>query len=109
MATHAQAQTDTKGPKYLLVDYMKVNPGKEGNYYRLEHDIWNPIHQEFVKSGKKRFWSFYGVRFPSGADEKYDYVTVNGFDNFAQVEAPYTSLPEVLKKVHPNTKMEEFG
>src|SRR5712692_640357 len=108
-ATHAQAQNQAKGPKYLLVDYMKVNPGKDADYYRLEHDIWKPIHQEFVKDGKKRFWSFYGVRFPSGADEKFDYVTVNGFDNFAQIEEPYTNLPEVVKKIHPNMKMEELG
>ena len=74
-ATHVQAQTQAqaKGPKYLLVDYMKVNPGKDEDYYRLEHETWKPIHQEFVKNGKKRFWTFYGVRFPTGADEKYDY------------------------------------
>ena len=67
-----------------------------------------PIHQEFVKNGKKRFWTFYGVRFPTGADEKYDYVTVNGFDNFAQIEQPYANFQEVLKKVYPNMKAEEF-
>ena len=76
---------------------------------RSRNPLWKPIHQDYVKNGKKRSWSFYWVQFPSGADEKYDYVTVNSFDNFAQLEEPYTNLPEVVKKIHPNMKIEEFG
>ena len=81
-----------KPPKYLEVDYMKVQPGKDSDYLRVE-----------------RSWALYNVRFPFGTEEKYDYVTVNTFDRFGQLEDPFTDLGEIFKKVHPNMKVDDIG
>jgi len=98
----------TKPPKYLEVDYMKVQPGKDSDYLRVEQETWKPMHQERIKKGELRSWALYGVRFPFGTDEKYDYITVNTFDRFGQLENPFADLGEIFKKVHPNMKADDL-
>lgn len=102
------AKTDTKSPKYVQVDFMKVNPGKDADYLKVEQDLWKPIHQERIKQGLTKSWSLYGVQFPSGTDQKYGYVTINTFDQFSQLENPYGSFEKVFSKVHPGVKADEF-
>ena len=41
-----------KPPKYLEVDYMKVQPGKDSDYLRVEQQIWKPMHQERIRKGQ---------------------------------------------------------
>ena len=98
-----------KPPKYVEVDYMKVQPGKDSDYLRVEQQIWKPMHQERIRKGEVRSWALYNVRFPFGTEEKYDYVTVNTFDRFGQLEDPFTDLGETFKKVHPNMKVDDIG
>jgi hypothetical protein len=57
----AQSQ-QAKPPKYLEVDYMKVQPGKHSDYVRVEHEIWKPLHQERIGKGELRSWGLYGLR-----------------------------------------------
>lgn len=101
--------TDTKSAKYIEVDYMKTNPGKDADYLKIEQEMWKPLHQERIKQGLVRSWSLYRVQFPSGAAEKYDYVTVNAFDQFGQLENPYANFDKVLTKVHPGVKVDDLG
>ncbi len=102
------ASTQSKTVKYVEVDYMKVEPGKEADYLKVEQDLWKPVHQERVKNGKLKSWSLYALQFPSGTDEKYDFVTVNVFDQFGQLENPYANAEELLAKVHPGMKLSDF-
>lgn len=103
-----RASTQPQTPKYLMVDYMGVDPGKEQEYLRVERELWKPIHEAYVKNGKKRWWSLYAIQFPYGTEQKYGFVTINAFDLFQQLEDPYAGFQEVLTKVHPGTKVEEF-
>ncbi len=102
------ASTDTKSPKYIEVDYMKVSPGKDADYLKIEQEMWKPLHQERIKQGLVRSWSLYALQFPSGSAEKYDYVTVNAFDQFSQLENPYANADKMLAKLHPGVKADDF-
>ena len=102
------ASTDTKSAKYFQVDYMKVSPGKDTEYLKVEREMWKPLHQERIKGGRLRSWSLYGLQFPSGTEEKYDYITVNAFDEFGQLENPFANADKMLAKVHPGEKVEDF-
>jgi hypothetical protein len=102
------ARTDTPSPKYFMVSYMKVNPGKDADYLKLEQETWKPLHQEFIKEGQFRSWSLYGLQFPSGTDEKYDYATVHAFDKFGQLENPFANFGKTLTKVHPGVKVDDL-
>ncbi len=94
--------------KYVEVSYMKVDPAKTTEYLKVEQDLWKPLHQELVKKGQVKSWTLYGVQFPSGTDEKYDFVTVNAFTQFGQLENPYADFDQVLPKIHPDMKVEDF-
>ena len=104
-----RAQTSPrKPPKYIQVDYMKVQPANEDDYVKVEKEGWKPIHQERIKQGKIHSWYFFGVNFPSGTEAKYNYVTVNTFDQWGQLENPYADLGTMVQKAHPGTNMDEF-
>jgi len=100
------AMTDTPSPKYFMVSYMKVIPGQDP--VKLEHEMWKPLHQEFIKEGQFRSWAVYELQFPSGTDEKYDYATVHAFDKFGQLENPFANFDKILAKVHPGVKADDF-
>ena len=104
-----RAQTSPrKPPKYIQVDYMKVQPANEGDYMKVEQEGWKPIHQDRIKQGKLHSWYFFGVDFPSGTEAKYNYVTVNTFDQWSQIENPYADLGTMVQKAHPGTNVDDF-
>lgn len=92
--TSIQAQTGQNPPKYRIVtlDYHKPEPGKTGEYLRVERQFWKPVHQERVNKGKIAYWKLYAVSFPNGDKQEYDYVTMTEFANFADLEAPYAGI-----------------
>ena len=99
--------TQPTTPKYFLVDYMKVDPGDESEYLKLEEDVWKPLHQELIKNGILKSWSVYGVEFPSGTDEKYNFLTINVFNSLQDYEKRSSSFGSVFPKVHPNKKVDD--
>jgi hypothetical protein len=72
----------------IVVDLMKVKPGEGENYVALEQSVWKPIHQERIKKGIIVGWVLYQVMF-TGADDEYNYATVNVYANPANLENPY--------------------
>jgi hypothetical protein len=97
------AMTQPSDPKYVRIDYMKVDPYKTNSYLKMEREIWKPIHQQLVNDGKIRSWSLYEVRFPQGDNLEYGYLTFTIFNKFQDLETEndFTVFTDVLKKVHP--------
>lgn len=94
------------GPTVVEVGCMKIDPLKEEDYLKMEHDLWRPVHQERIKQGHMRSWTLYSVRFPSGSKNECDYRTVNVYNSLADMERP---IGEVFTKVHPNIPLAEVG
>lgn len=92
-------QQAAPNPAVVEVGCMKVDPLKEEEYLKLEHDLWRPVHQERIKQGHMRSWTLYAVRFPSGSKNECDYRTVNVYGSLADMERP---LADVFAKVHPS-------
>jgi len=88
-------------PRYALIEYFKIEPGKAAEYRKLEQEVWVPIHRERVKQKIIKSWWSWGVRFPGGSGRDYDRVIITTFDKFTNVETPYP--PEIFTKVFPNT------
>ena len=67
----AFAQPSTP-PKYILIDYMKVEPGKGQQYIKMEQDLWKTVHKTQIENKNIESWAVYSVRYPSGtqADSK---------------------------------------
>lgn len=89
MAGTVMAQQNTN--LFIEVDLMKVKPGEEGNYVELEQKIWKPLHQERINKGIIVGWVLYQVMY-TGADDAYNYATVNVYANPANLENPYQGI-----------------
>src|SRR5262245_50823118 len=102
----SQTPTTSPLPRYALIEYFKIEPGKAADYRKLEQEVWVPIHRERVKQKIIRSWWSWAVRFPGGAGREYDRVIITTFDKFADVETPYP--PAVFTRVFPNTTAAEL-
>src|SRR5688500_17462018 len=79
------------------VNFMKA--GKVGDYVRLERDIWMPIAQELVHTGRMHSWALYAVEYPYGTAREYDFVTI---DAHASLADAHRSTTDIFEKVHPS-------
>src|SRR5262245_9260421 len=43
-------------PRYALIEYFKIEPGKAAEYRKLEQEVWVPIHRERVKQRVIKSW-----------------------------------------------------
>jgi hypothetical protein len=93
-------------PVVVEVGCMKVDPLKNAEYLKLEHDIWKPMHQERIRQGHMRSWTLYAVRYPAGSDRECDYRTLNTYSSLADMDR---SIEDVAAKVHPTLPLAELG
>lgn len=99
-------QQAAANPVVVEVGCMKVDPVKNDEYLKLEHDIWRPMHQERIKQGHMRSWTLYEVRYPAGSQRECDYRTVNTYNSYADTELP---IAAIAAKVHPNIPIAELA
>jgi hypothetical protein len=98
-ASGAQQASQSPRPVYVMLDYMKVPPGKENEYIRLEREIWKPLHQERIRNKRLLAWELYAVPFTAETQRQYEFVTVNVYASFAAI-APDTAFEELFRRVH---------
>lgn len=92
--------------KFIQLDYMKVEQGKENDYWDAETNIWKSVHNEFIKAGSRVGWSLWGRVFPSGAGLDYQYATVNYMEDFSKIgTADYN---DAFSKAHAGKNMDEL-
>ncbi|WP_163325838.1 hypothetical protein [Draconibacterium mangrovi] len=91
---------------YIQVNYMKVEPGKGSEYEALEKEVWMPIHEESIRSGKTVGWGLWEVIFPRGASRPYQFVTMNTFSDYSYVLE--LSFAESFKAIHPEEDFNEM-
>ncbi len=84
--------------KYLQLDYMKVAPGKEGEYTDVETSIWKPVHNEFIKAGSRVGWSLWGRAYPAGTGLDFQYITVNYFADWSKIGSE--NYTDAFSKAH---------
>ncbi len=99
-------QQAVTNPVVVEVGCMKVDPLKNDEYLKLEHDIWKPMHQERIRQGHMRSWTLYEVRYPAGSKRECDYRTLNTYNSYSDTERP---IADIAAKVHPNIPLAELG
>ena len=98
-ASAQQAAQSTVAPVFVVLDYMKVAPGKDAEYVRLEQQVFKPLHQQRVKNKEMVGWRLYEVPFTADTHREYDYVTANIYDNMAAADG--AGLMAVFGRMHP--------
>jgi len=99
-------QQAVTNPVVAEVGCMKVDPLKNDEYLKLEHDIWKPMHQERIKQGHMRSWTLYEVRYPAGSKRECDYRTLNTYNSYSDTER---SIADIAAKVHPSIPIAELA
>lgn len=84
---------------YLQANYMYVEPGKQAEYEQLESEIWLPIHNESIHTGKTAGWGLWRSLFPRGSGQDYQYMTLNSFSEFSYVFE--VDFSESFENIHP--------
>ncbi|MGA2658472.1 MAG: hypothetical protein ABSH34_13285 [Verrucomicrobiota bacterium] len=76
---------------YSSINFMKPKPGKAGDYYKMEKEIWSKLHKARVDAGLMDGWYFLSRMFPSGHDAEYDFITVDIYADKAASEKSFDS------------------
>lgn len=92
--------------KYVRLDYMRVRPGKNGDYLDVEMKEWMPVHQSLINDGQCTGWGLWQLVFPGGSESAYHYVTSQRYADYAH--ALGTGFEEVLRKTHPSRNVSEI-
>ena len=92
--------------EYLQVNYMNVDAGKESVYEQLETEIWLPIHNESITTGRTKGWGLWRLLFPRGAGRPYQYITLNTFSEFSYIFENDFSIP--FSNIHPDRDFAEI-
>lgn len=85
--------------RFVLLDYMKVAPGKDAEYVRLEQQVFKALHQQRVKNKEMVAWALYQVPYTADTPREYDYVTANVFDNITAAEG--SGFMQTFQRLHP--------
>jgi hypothetical protein len=97
MLAMAQAHT----PVFARVLMQKVPQGKEQEFEKFMKDTYKPVHQLRKQKGKIINWLLFKVHF-TGANDEYNYVTVQYYNSWANTEAN-DKWADLLKEVNPKT------
>jgi hypothetical protein len=94
---------DSKGQadkrQYVIVEYLKVNPGMHNNFIRLQKDVWKKVEQEKLKQGKISCWELYEVLYPTGSTAEYDFVMYHKVTGWNAIEGMGEGNEDIFKKV----------
>lgn len=83
----ADSADDTNTPsKYMIMDYMKVTPGKNPDYLMLEEEVAKPIHEGRISKDKMNSWEVYSLLTPGGTEYGYNFGTANYYDKLEDLE-----------------------
>jgi len=90
---------------FAVVDFLKVEPGKFGEYLNLEQEVWKPMHQERLDRGKIVGWYLYAINF-TGANDEYNYAVINLYSSLDSLENPWDA--DILSVVHPDKSRDQI-
>jgi hypothetical protein len=79
------------------VEFMKVMPGMGDEYVKTEA-VWKKIHEMRKANGEILYWALFHCVYPSGSENKYDYITVTGYKNGATLQAKENATVEAWTK-----------
>lgn len=97
---------DDQPTYYCEFNFMQ---SKNGDYVGIETDIWKKIHEVRIKRGELVYWALFRVGMPYGTDTKYDYVTINIYDDIKDIEAGYSNYDDWVKAAFPSGAPEKMA
>jgi hypothetical protein len=96
-----QAPSAANQPKFMVVEFMKVAPGKMGDWVKLERETWKPIHELRVKEAAIVSWASIAQVIPGDESDGPLAAAVTTFRGWP--DPTKDNYEALIKKVHPQT------
>ena len=96
-----QAPVPANQPRFMMVEFMKVAPGKENDWMKLERETWKPMHEMRVKDGNILSWAALAQVMPGDESNGPVVATVTTFRGWP--DPTKTDWEGLIKKAHPQT------
>jgi len=91
---------------YAVVNYIKTRPGQAATYREIEKD-WQKLQAARVQAGTLLGWQAFGVRFPSGTEAEYNFVTIDYYQGLDFLKGGGSR--QIFEKVFPGQKWADFN
>jgi hypothetical protein len=89
-------------PKFMMVEFMKLEPGKENDWVKLERETWKPMHEMRVKDGSILSWAAINQVMPGDESNGPVAATVTTFRGWPDpTKIDWVGL---IKRAHPQTQ-----
>lgn len=92
----ASEAENSRGSRYIVINRMRVKPGKQSDYINYEIDTWKPLHDAYIEAGSRENWGLWQAYPYSKGQPRF--ITVDGFKSLNQM---WAGNADVLESVHP--------
>jgi hypothetical protein len=84
----------------VVWNYFSSPPTKtRAEHFKMEQDIWKPVHAARVKDRKMKGWGLLELELPFGAEMPYNTATIDLYSNMKEFLTPW--FDTYFAKVHP--------
>lgn len=90
---------------YLIFEFMKVDNEQEAAYMETE-TFWEKIHEQRVINGDILGWDLWRLQ-PGGEDQRYQYLTVNIYNDPVKMMSNAGDFEAALKAAYPEMSEDE--
>lgn len=95
-------------PQSLYLEMTKVKADNE-DFLAMEKELATPFVQERIKQGNQLFRAVFRVYYPNGDDQTHDYVTMDGYGDFAHLNMGWDAMVKTAHAAFPNADMNKMG
>ncbi len=93
--------------KFVVVNFIGSPAGKSrADHYKIEKDIWKPVHAARVKDGKMKGWVVMDLNTPFGSAMPYNSLAIDVYTDMKEYLAVW--FDEYFKKVHPTKDVNDL-
>jgi hypothetical protein len=98
---------DMSKAKFVVVNFIGSPTGKSrADHYKIEKDIWKPVHAARVKDGKMKGWLVMDLNTPFGSEMPYNSIAIDVYTDMKEYLAIW--FDEYFKKVHPTKDVNDL-
>lgn len=99
---------DIENEKIVVFNYFNFpESGSRTDHFRVEREIWKPVHEARIKDGKMIGWVMAGKSMPNGSAQPYFDATVDLYADWEQFLSQSSPIP-YFEKIHAGKDFEKL-
>ncbi|KAA3634468.1 MAG: hypothetical protein DWQ02_11350 [Bacteroidetes bacterium] len=98
-----------KPADYGFVNYFEIEAQHENDFREMMSKYGKPFFKGGIEAGNMEGWFFFRRWLPKGTDFGPNYVTVDAWGSFNNIDEFRNNEYELIKKVHPEVDLQAVG